>query len=138
MRMTHPRKSVRTLLFGALVITVACTDTVSPIGPDNQLNVTNEIDQFELGVVNLDEVTETQRFDWENTGTQATIDVNQSITDGSAILTVRDADGTVLYQEDVAQDSDGNTPEGVPGTWEIEIVFDETSGTFNFSVERTD
>ncbi len=76
-------------------------------------------------------------YDWENTGTQATIDVTQAISGGSAFLTIRDAEGTVLYQEDVAADADTTTPVGVAGTWRIEVRLESTTGTFNFRVQKT-
>ena len=38
----------------------------------------------------------------------------------------------MLYDEDIAQGQDGNTPSGVPGTWHITVTLSETSGTFNF------
>ena len=52
-------------------------------------------------------------------GTQATIDVSQSISNGTALLTIRDADGTVMYESDIGEDNADFTisflaTEGIP------------------------
>jgi flagellar hook assembly protein FlgD len=121
----------------ALMIAIAgCSDS-NVIGPDNQLEVTNAQDNFQLQVSALDGVTQTLEYTWQNTGTQATIDVSEAITSGTAILTITDAAGTVVYQEDLADDSDGQTTVGVAGGWGIGVVLDGVNGTFNFRVQRT-
>jgi hypothetical protein len=121
----------------AAVFVAGCSDSATLIGPENQLEVTNAVDQFQFQVTGLFEVTDSRSYQWENTGTQATVDVSQAITGGSAILTIRDAAGTIMYQEEIAQDSDGNTAVGVAGTWQIDIVLTESRGTFNFRVQKT-
>lgn len=137
MHTTHAGRFSWTLLSAALLLTVGCGDSANLIGPENQLEVTNAIDQFQFQLTALDDVTDIRRYDWQNTGTQATIDVSQAITGGSAILVIRDADGVVLYEADIAEDSDSTTPAGVPGTWRIEVVLTDTTGTFNFRVQKT-
>ncbi len=118
------------------VLTLAACDSANVIGPDNQLEVTNATDNFQFQVSALDAVSETRNYDWENTGTQAKVDISQAITGGSAQLTISDADGNVLYDEDIAQDSDGDTPAGIPGTWRITVTLRDTTGTFNFRVQK--
>ncbi len=124
-------------LSAALMTAVAACGDSNVIGPDNQLEVTNAQDNFQLQVSALDEVSQTLEYSWENTGTQATIDVSQAITSGAAMLTITDADGTVVYQEDLADDSDGQTLVGVAGAWGIRVVLDGVNGTFNFRAQRT-
>jgi hypothetical protein len=132
-------RSIR--LLSALVFlsltAAACDGGGGAIGPDNELEVTNAVDQFEFQVSDLDRVTETLRYDWTNTGTQATIDVSEAITRGSAFLTIRDANGDAMYEANIADDSDGSTPTGVAGTWTIEITLFDASGTFNFRVQKS-
>lgn len=124
-------------LSAALMAAVAACGDSNVIGPDNQLEVTNAQDNFQLQVSALDEVSQTLEYSWQNTGTQATIDVSQAITSGTAILTITDADGTVVYEEDLADDSDGQTLVGVAGAWGIRLVLDGVTGTFNFRAQRT-
>lgn len=121
----------------ALMIAMAACGDSNVIGPDNQLEVTSAQDNFQLQVSALDGVTQTLEYAWQNTGTQATIDVSQAITSGTAILTITDAAGTVVYQEDLADDSDGQTAVGVAGGWSIRVVLEGVTGTFNFRAQRT-
>ena len=99
--------------------------------------MTNAADQFQFQLTALDNVTDTRSYQWEISGASATIDVTQSITAGSALLTIRDADGTVMYQADLADETDATTPAGAPGTWSIEVVLTGVTGTFNFRVQKT-
>jgi hypothetical protein len=52
------------------------------------------------------------------------------------MLVIRDADDAVMYEGDIADDNDGTTQDGVPGTWRIEVVLTNVSGTFNFRVQK--
>lgn len=132
----HSRVSLATLLLGGAVLLVACDDSANTIGPENQLEVANATDQFQFQLTALDEVTDSRSYDWQSTGTSATVDVSQAVTGGSAILTIRDADGQVVYQADIADHNDGSTAEGTPGTWQIEVMLTRTTGTFNFRVQK--
>lgn len=125
------------LVFGSLLLQAGCGDSVNLIGPENQLEVTSATDQFQFQLTALDRVTDSRTYDWQNTGTKATVDVSQAITGGSAILTIRDANGDVMYQKDIANDGDGSTTEGAPGTWRIELTLTNTTGTLNFRVQKT-
>jgi len=123
-------------LAGSLLVT-GCGDSSTGIGPENQLEVMNAVDQFQFQLTALDDVSDRRSYNWENTGTQATIDVSEAITGGSAILTILDADGTVMYEADLADDPDGTTPAGVSGTWRVKVVLSGTTGTFNFRIQKT-
>lgn len=137
MRRTHAQRLSYILLSAVLFLSAGCGDSANLIGPGHQLEVTNAIDQFQFQLTALDGVTDSRRYDWQNTGTRATIDVSQAITGGSAILIIRDANGVVMYEADLAEGGDSTTPEGVPGMWEIEVILTGTTGTFNFRVQKT-
>ena len=135
--MSHTKHRV-SLVAALLVLTAsfsAC-DGAIPLGPDNQLEVTNAADNFQFQVSNMENVSETLSYVWENSGTQATVDISQAIAGGSPILTIRDADGTVVHQEDIAEDDNTDTAVGVAGSWDIEVRIRNTTGTFNFRVQR--
>ena len=134
----HDRFRFSSILVPAtLLLALGCADGLNVIGPENQLEVTNATGQLQFQVSNLVDVTDVRRYDWQNTGTRATIDVSEAVASGTAILTIRDANGVVVYREDIADDSDGTTPEGVPGTWQIEVTLTNVTGTFNFRVQKT-
>ena len=124
------------LSLALVVATGACGDA-NLIGPDNELEVTNATDSFQLQVSVLDRVSQTLTYTWQNTGTQATIDVSQAITSGTALLTITDINGAVVYQEDIAAESDGESAVGVMGGWGIRVDLENVTGTFNVRVQRT-
>jgi hypothetical protein len=137
MKKMKPRSRTFSIILSAtLLLATGCGDSSNGIGPENQLEVTNAVDQFQFQLTALDKVTDRRKYDWENTGTQATIDISQAIAGGSATLTIRDAEGTVLYDAEIAQENETTTPAGVSGTWEIEVELTKTTGTFNFRVQK--
>ena len=136
------KKPARTLIPWTVALTAfllagACGDSSNGIGPENQLEVTNAVDQFQFQLTALNDVTDRRGYDWENTGTRATIDITQAIVAGSATLKILDAAGSVVYEEDIAEEKDVTTPEGVAGTWRIEVVLARVKGTFNFRAQKT-
>ncbi len=47
---------------------------------------------------------------------------------------MRDAEGTVVHREDIAEDNDTTTATGVSGLWSIGIEFLDTEGGFAFTL----
>jgi len=138
MRKFLPMLYIRwTILATALVLTAGCDGGSNGIGPENQLEVTNAIDQFQFQLTALENVSDRRSYDWENTGTQATIDVSQALTGGSAILTISDAEGSVLYEAQIDAATDETTTLGIAGMWRIEVKLSDATGTFNFRVQKT-
>jgi hypothetical protein len=125
-----------TLAVAAALFATGCGDSSTGIGPGNQLEIQNQVDQFQFQLIALDGVSDRRSYDWENTGTQATIDISEAIAGGSATLTIRDAAGTVMYDDEISEDGDGTTPVGVAGSWQIEVVLSGTTGAFNFRVQK--
>jgi hypothetical protein len=123
---------------GAVLVALAfaACDSSNLIGPDNQLEVNSAVDNFQFQVSTLDNVSQDLSYTWENTGTQATVDISQAITGGTALLTIRDAAGTVVHQEDIGNDNDTDTSVGVAGNWSIDVELDSATGTINFRVQK--
>jgi len=119
-----------------VALAVAGCDSANVIGPGNQLEVNAVVDNFQFQVSNLDNVSQDVSYSWENTGTQATVDVSQAITGGTALLTITDAAGTVVHQEDIANNNDTDTAVGVAGNWTIDVELGGATGTINFRVQR--
>jgi hypothetical protein len=122
-------------LVAVAALVVGCGGS-NVIGPENQLEVNSATDTFQFQVSSLDNISQTLSYTWENTGTQAVVDISQAISAGSAMLTVTDADGAVMYQDDVRADNDGDTSIGTTGVWRIELQLEGVAGTFNFRVQR--
>ena len=119
-----------------IALAVGACDSANLIGPDNQLEVNAAGDNFQFQVSTLDNVSEDLSYQWENTGTQATVDISQAITGGTALLTITDAAGTVVHQADIGNNNNTDTSVGVAGSWSIDIDLAGATGTINFRVQR--
>ena len=84
---------------------------------------------FQFQVSNLKDVTRTLTYDWSNTGDSANVYQASSITGGSATLTIRDPNGTVLYEAGLQNNGTFHTQKATPGTWRIQVVLSKADGT---------
>jgi hypothetical protein len=128
-------KSCKIQASAALIVAglfAACS--TPPLGPDGEYQVSSAADNFTLTMLHLEDAVTTRTYEWENTGTQATVYISQILTSGSVILTIQDAAGTVVHQSDVADDFDGDTEVGVAGNWTIEVDLQNAYGMFDISI----
>jgi len=123
---------------GLLVIVAtgagAC-DSSNPLEPF-QPEITNATDNFQLQATDVAGVTSTQTYSWNNTGTRATINHSTTTTAGSTQLTIRDANGTVVYTKALASSLSEASATGTAGTWTIALTMTSYSGTLNFRVQK--
>ena len=115
-----------------LIVTILTACGGDPLGPDGREQVTRSVDNFLLQMWDLADATETRSYTWQNTGTQATIEILQVACSGSAILLVKDDAGTVVHEEDIFNDNDTDTSVGVAGDWTIEIQLQNVNCSFSF------
>ena len=127
-------KLPKVLVLAAVLAVSGCGD--DPLGPSGQLQVEKTVDIFLINAMTLEDANETLSYQWDNTGTQATVLVTDGISSGSAILTIEDASGTVLHQDDIADDNDTDTAVGVSGSWRIQIDIQNVTGSFSVSVMK--
>jgi hypothetical protein len=122
------------LLAGTLALG-AC-DNSNALGPDNQLQVTNNADDFAVQATTLDRVTQTLTYTWAMSG--AVADVNQSgaVTGGTGTLIILDDAGTEVYARSLTQTGTFQTAAGVPGAWTIRIILGGMSGVLNVRVQK--
>lgn len=131
-------KGLHSVAFAASIIVAlipACAG--DPLGPEGQFQVTSSVDFFLIQMWNLDDANDTHSYQWQTTGTQATVDISLRASGGSVILTIKDAAGTVVHQADVLDDNDTDTAVGVAGTWTIELEIQNVSGSFDVSITKT-
>jgi hypothetical protein len=119
---------------GLLAVAACGSDNV--LGPDNQVQVSNNADTFEWQASSMDNVSQTLSYDWTMTGTTADVNQSSAVTGGSATLTVTDDAGTVVYTANLSQNGTFTTDAGVPGTWTVEVRLSGTSGMVNFRLEK--
>ena len=111
----------------------SCQDNpLAPFEPE----VLNTVDSFELQATDVTHVNSTLSYSWENTGTAANVNQATVLSAGSAMLLLRDASGTTVYQKDLRENGSFPSATGTPGTWTIEVQLSDCSGTLNFRSEK--
>ncbi len=129
----HPRWILAATL--ALLAVGACSSG-NLLGPDNQLQVSNQPDTFEWQATAMSNIKQTLVYSWQNTGTTANVNQSSNITAGRAALTIRDALGTPIYVRSLGDNGTFTTPNGSSGTWAIVVELDGVDGAVNFRVEK--
>ncbi|HSM61596.1 MAG TPA: hypothetical protein VK849_12395 [Longimicrobiales bacterium] len=129
------RSPSRHFLLGLALLVAGC-DGDNLIGPDNALEVNNATDSFQWQVSALSSVTQTLTYAWENTGTTANVNQSASLTAGSAMLRVTDAQGVEVYARSLGENGTFQTSEGSAGSWTVTVKLSEANGTFNFRLQK--
>ena len=123
-------------LTALMLFAVGCgSDNNNPLSAF-QPEVINQADAFEFQVTNASDVSTTVSYQWQNSGTQATIDHSTVTTAGSATMRVLDANGTEVYSNGLVASANHQTTAGVSGMWTIELTFTKFSGTANFRAQK--
>ena len=122
------------LAVAALV--VACSDDPATSLDQFDPEINNATDSFQLQATGLTGVTTTVDYNWENTGTLANIDQSGVLTAGQARVQISDADGTQVYDGDLATTGSYTSATGTTGTWVIRLVATNAEGNLNFRVQK--
>ena len=124
------------ILLLAMLLTTAIIgcddDPLSPFQPE----ITNNPDNFQFQVTDVNGVSTTVTYSWENTGTQASIDQSSAITGGSATINIFDDNSVLVYTRNLSDDGTFPTDPGTTGNWTIEVILTDLVGTVNFRVQK--
>jgi hypothetical protein len=115
------------------VIVSGCSD--NPLGPFEP-EINNTTDSFQLQATGVTNRTASLTYDWQNSGTQATVNHSTSTTRGSARVIIRDAANAVVYDKALVPSLTETTAAGTAGVWRIELVLTDYSGSLNFRVQK--
>lgn len=134
------RKSGRTKGIG-LTITLLVALLVGgcgsdPVQPLLEPEVMNQTDTFQFQATTNGETTQSFVYTWENTGTGANVDQSTVLNSGAAVVTLTDADGTLVYSRDLNEDGSFPTEAGVAGSWTIRVELTKAIGALNFRVQK--
>ncbi len=121
-----------TMLLG---FTAGCGSSNSALNPSFQPQVNNAADNFQFQSTGMQNVTQALQYQWQNSGTHASINQACSINPGSAFITLRDPGNNVVYSADLAANGTFTSTAGTAGTWTIQLSFSQTSGTVNSRVQ---
>ena len=111
-------------------------DTNSITGFEPEVNIS--ADNFQFQVTEASNVSVTLTYPWPNSGQQATINHSTATIEGSASVTLFDADGVQVYSAGLAASANDESDIGTAGTWTVSINLTNFSGTANFRVEKLD
>lgn len=138
LRSCRPQVSVVASLLALVALLAACSD--SPVSPSPlaafQPQIVNVTDSFQLQATGLTTVSSSLTYTWQDTGTRATINHSTSTTAGTAHLTIRDANGVLMYDKDLSPSLNEPTATGTPGTWTVTLTVVNYSGSLNFSATK--
>ena len=124
-------------LLSALMV-IGCSSSTPPSAPLANFSpeIVNNVDAFSFQITNGENITTIVEYNWENTGTQATIDHSTTTSAGSATLVVYDADSAQVYTSGLVASANEPSSVGTTGTWRIRVTFVNYSGTSNFSLQK--
>jgi hypothetical protein len=108
----------------------------SVLNPAFQPQVANLTDNFQFQATGVTDVTQNLQYTWQNTGTAATVNQATTVTAGTATLTIRDSGGVQVYSRNLADNGTFDTNAGSTGSWTIQLVLNNMSGTINFRVQK--
>ena len=118
----------------ALMIVVGCGST--PIDTNFQPRVVISQDNIQFQASGIRRTTQTLTYQWQNSGTAASIDQTSSVSMGSAKINLLDASNTMVYSGDLKTDGTFTSTAGTAGQWTMQIVLSNVTGSLNFHAQK--
>ena len=130
--------TLRVMTTLATLALVACGGATI-LGPDNEVQVSNNADDFTWRASDLVNVTDTVTFNWTITTPSAFVrHAHAPLTNGTATLTVLDADGMQVYLvalRAIFNNESATTLSGKAGTWTVTVTLNNATTTrINFQL----
>jgi hypothetical protein len=135
--MLRPGGRLAAILLVAAMSWGCAPEVTDAFGPENDLEVTNQPDMFQITAVDLKTLVVTQVYQWTNAGTSALVEHRSFVPHGDSKLEIRDAAGTTVYSRPFLYELDGTTATGVPGTWTITVALYGVVGRIDVTIRRT-
>jgi hypothetical protein len=98
--------------------------------------VSNQQDAFQFQVAEMKYYSHTYTYSWANSGAAATVTQSSTVTEGAATLFLRDGNGETVYAKSLKTNGTFLTEAGAPGTWTVDVLLDDVSGTLNFRAQK--
>ena len=127
-----------TLALGLLALAlVGCSSSNTPTTPlaPFEPEIINTADNFQFQATGLTRTTTTVSYPWENSATQATINHSSVVNQGTTLLSLFDADSTLVYSDSLQASASHQTAVGTAGTWTVQVTLTVVNGTLNFRAE---
>lgn len=127
-------KGTRRLVAAGSIIVAACSDGAA--APGREPEIVNATDNFQYQISDIQNFSGTYTYSWQNTGTAATVNQSASISSGTATLTLRDANGLLVYTRSLADNGTFSSTAGAAGTWTIRVAYSGVDATVNFRADK--
>jgi len=127
------------LLVIAGIIAAGCSGSKTTTPPplsNFQPEIINTQDNFQFQATALTDVATTVAYNWDNTGTRATVNHSSAISAGSTVLQIYDADNTLVYSDSLKASATDQTAVGTTGLWRVRVTLYQVDGTLNFRAEK--
>ncbi len=124
-----------TLMVGLVFSACSDDDNILNLQDQYQFQVTNNPDDFQFVVTDLQNATVTVPYDWTNSGTRATIGHSSTVDSGTATIDVYDDLDSLVYSNDLLATSNGQSSVGVAGSWRIVVTLANFYGSLDFIVQ---
>lgn len=131
--MKRVRNPLPLVLLLVLALGACSDDPLAPFQPE----ISNVPDTFQLQATGVTNRTASLNYTWTNSGTQGTVNHSTTTTAGSARVIIKDGAGVIVYNAVLVPSLNENTVVGTSGTWTVQLVLDDYSGTLNFRVQKT-
>ena len=118
----------RAVAVTAILVGLSCENPAETLGPDNHVQVTNEVGHFQLTADNIQNVTTELTFAWQNPGIYAAIQHLSFTPHGTTLLIITDSDGVEVYNGKLLYQLDDRTLNGTPGGWTVRFSLDKSVG----------
>lgn len=131
------KAAVVLLALAALASVAGCGGgSAGALNPRFQPEVANTPDSFQFQSTGVTRVTQTLTYQWQNSGTVATINQATVVSGGTAILSLADSTGKPVYSADLKNNGTFESIPGTAGTWTVTLGLNNFSGTLNFRVQK--
>lgn len=131
--MKHNHVAGIIIIITLLVLFFGCSnDSLAPFQPE----IGNSQDNFQFQATGITNVTTTLNYLWQNSGSRASINQSSAVTSGTAILTLYDPNNVQRYSRSLSENGTFQSDTGVAGTWKINVVLTNLSGTLNFRCQK--
>jgi hypothetical protein len=126
------RPTVRTWAIVAVLLW-GCASTRSV---SRDLAVTNDPDRFRIRIGAVESFTHMLEYQWNSSGSLATVIQAGELTEGEAHFEIRDPDGLVIHSKSLRGPGTFVTVAGRPGVWKMRIDLMRATGTVDVTVHE--
>jgi len=124
------------LIMGLVILGCGSSNPpVSPLAPF-QPEIFNNPDNFSFQATAIENVSTTVIYNWSNSGAQATVNHSSVVDSGTAVLTIYDANDSLVYSNGLAASLNEPTSAGLAGSWRIRVQLTNCYGTLNFTTQK--